>query len=507
MILCNRKLLRKQYFYSLIDEFVDYLEMKEAVEVKTYQELAENIKNGKILDFMEYYSICLDEVHYFIQDSDFNGMGTYPLFVAIMLAGVGKQMIFMSATIDFMRPFISDMLQESRNYWWTYYLDKAQTPFREYSPEHIEILEPTRDFVENYNYLQCIYVPDEETLCHKIAESDGKSIIFIDDKKAAENFVTMLKNMGKMTESEICVLHADNLENDENSEVIKALTMANKLISKVLITTSVLDNGVSIKDREVKNIVIMTESEVSFKQMLGRVRSECVEEKLMLYFVPRSAEYYERREIQYRRIIEKYEEIKKRTLKNCIQEILEVMLYGNEEEKAVYKKFIIYFHQNFYIDDSMKMRELSCKKGNLYFAVNPFAIKKISDAYMTAAKLHKLARTNSLRVIYEQLEWIGLNKEDLQIEDSSYLKKRSEEFLHKLISVNEFTNKELVRFKEEINAEFGKEFFRDIVAKKGAFETEKFKKILQRFNCELREFKGKDGKKRYSVVEKGRDCK
>lgn len=506
LIICNRKLLRRQYFYDLVMQFDNYEEMETAVEIKTYQELATRIKGGKGLDFTEYRVLCLDEVHYFVQDADFNGNGTYPLFVAIMKAGMNKQMIFLSATIDCIIPFIKEITYMSHLYWKSLYMKDLCGFPSICDKECAEIIEATHNFEESYKYLRCICVPDEETLCQKIAESDGKSIIFIDDKKVAADFVAILENTGKVARKEICVLHADNLENDENNEIIKVLTMANKLLPKVLLTTSVLDNGVSVEDKDVKNIVIMTESEISFKQMLGRVRCECVEEKLTLYLVPRSAEYYERREKQYGEVMQKYEEIKKRTLRNCLTEIWEAMFFGDVDEKALYRKFIIFFHQKLYIDDSDEMRRLSCKMENMYFSVNPFAIQKISDAYMVASKFHKLSRNGKFDVIYEQLRWIGLDSEDLQIEDSSYLKERNEEFLHKLLCVNEFTNKELIRFKEEINAEFGKELFRDIVVKKGAFETEKLKKILLRFNCELQEFKGKDGKKRYSVVKKVEDC-
>ncbi len=506
LIICNRKLLRKQYFYDLIMEFDNYEEMEAIIEIKTYQELAAEIKNSKALSFAEYRVICLDEVHYFVQDADFNGIGTYPLFVAIMKAGMDKQMIFLSATIDCIIPFIKEITYMSHRYWMSYYMEELCGFPSICDKECAEIIEATHNFEESYEYLRCICVPDEETLCQKIAESDGKSIIFIDDKKVAADFVAILENTGKVARKEICVLHADNLENDENNEIIKVLTMANKLLSKVLLTTSVLDNGVSVKDKDVKNIVIMTESETSFKQMLGRVRCECVEEKLTLYFVPRPAEYYERREKQYGRVMQKYKEIKRRTLQNCLTEIWESMFFGDVDEQALYRKFIIFFHQKLYIDDSDEMRRLSCKMGNMYFSVNPFAIQKISNAYMVASKFHKLARNGKFDVIYEQLQWIGLGKNDLQIEDSSYLERRKEEFLSKLLSVKEFTNKEFGEFKDAINNEFGKEFFRDIVSKRGSFETEKFKKILLRFDCELEESLGEDGKKRYSVIRKGRDC-
>ena len=43
---------------------------------------------------------------------------------------------------------------------------------------------------------------------------------------------------------------------------------------KVLITTSVLDNGISLEDSSLRNIAIISNSRLSFIQMLGRIR-EC----------------------------------------------------------------------------------------------------------------------------------------------------------------------------------------------------------------------------------------
>ena len=46
LILCNRKLLRKQYLGQLTQEFDSYAEFNDAVEVKTYQELANTLASG-----------------------------------------------------------------------------------------------------------------------------------------------------------------------------------------------------------------------------------------------------------------------------------------------------------------------------------------------------------------------------------------------------------------------------------------------------------------------------
>ena len=85
LILCNRTLLRQQYLNDVIQKFDTYSDLVGSVEVRTYQDLAcELRKNGK-LSLGEYSTICCDECHYFYADSDFNGFGTYLLLQALIM--------------------------------------------------------------------------------------------------------------------------------------------------------------------------------------------------------------------------------------------------------------------------------------------------------------------------------------------------------------------------------------------------------------------------------------
>lgn len=509
LILCNRKLLRKQYIYDAALKFKRYKEMEEALEIKTYQELARALQQGERPEnlFTRYAVICLDEVHYFYADSDFNGMGTYSLFQAIIMAGLGKEMIFISATIDCVLPFIQKTTFMCRTYMLDRHNEIGIYSSRIFDAECKEFLSPVPYRDRSYDFLNCFCVRDRKTLCQKIAESEGKSIIFIDDKKWVEQFSEELEMAG-MRAKEICKLNAEILDNDESNVVIKNLVLANRLLPKVLITTSVLDNGVSIKDSGAENIVILTESEVSFKQMLGRIRHEYIRDKVNLFFLLRPAEYFEMREIQCRKFLDVYEEIKLKTLERCLPEILSKLFSCKDDEmKSIYRKMIIAVPDYLAIDQSPEMRRLSCRKGNLVFLVNPLAVQKIGDLYLQESRFHKLARMDLINVPIEQLKWIGLTQNDLQILNSSYFEEKEKRFIEKLLSMKDFTNEEYSKFKEEINQEYGKDFFRDIVEKKGSFSKEKLKLILEKYGCELEECEGTDKKMRYSIHLKCKEAK
>ena len=60
------------------------------------------------------------------------------------------------------------------------------------------------------------------------------------------------------------------------------MILKNKFDSQILISTSVIDNGVSIIDKSVKNIVIISFDKISFLQKLGRKRLD-ENEKITIY--------------------------------------------------------------------------------------------------------------------------------------------------------------------------------------------------------------------------------
>lgn len=508
LILCNRKLLRKQYFYDIVMKFDCYQDMDNALQLMTYQELVVKMRRGERPEewFQDYAVICLDEVHYFYHDSDFNGGGTYPLLLAIMMAGLGKEMVFMSATIDCVLPFIRKMTLMCQNQKREEFRDRGIYSASILDKECIEFVTPVDYKEQVWDYLKCICMPDRKSLCKRIAESDGKSIFFIDDKKMADEFFKDLEAYG-VRSNEICRLNADNLDTDENNPVVKSLVMANRLIPKILLTTSVLDNGVSIKDPDVKNLIILTESKVSFLQMLGRIRCESVNGKINLLFLLRPAEYFERREIQCKRFLEIYEQIEEKGLNKCFSEILPILLSGKEDDmKTIYHKMIVSVPDYLMFDTSSTIKKLSCRKGDLFFMVNPLAVQKIGDLYIMESRFHKLARINPINVVIEQLKWLGLGREDLQIEASTYLEERKREFFDKLLCMKEFTNEQYSKFKQDLNTEFGNEFFRDIVEKNNvSFSKEKLRFILNRYGFELEECEGADKKVRYSICLKSEE--
>ena len=136
------------------------------------------------------------------------------------------------------------------------------------------------------------------------------------------------------------------------------------------------------------------------------------------------------------------------------------------------------------------------------FYVNEFAKLKTGDMYLAESCCYDLAVKDPLQVAYEQMAWIGKEPDELQILESEYRKKREQEFIKKILTVQKFTSEEIREFKVKLVKEFKKEFFDDTLSKNGTISNEKLKDICARFGLELLENETENRKKIYTIKEK-----
>lgn len=479
LILCNRRLLREQYWASVIARFERYSELEKSVEIKTYQQLAEEVRSGVEVKtmFSEYQMVCCDECHYFYADADFNGFGTYVLLQTIVLASIAKTTIFMSATMNEVRPLIKQTIGACMQK-----LRYEGNDLQLYSGCE-EIVEVNLGYLADYSRFQCYSVPELETLCSIIAKDDKKSIIFIDNKRLALEMKETFKKCG-VNAMDVMILNAKNLDEEENSALIRNLTMNHRVLPKVLITTSVLDNGISIESPEVGNIAIVTESKISFLQMLGRVRVGYVE-RCNLYFVEREPEYFKYRAEQYKRVLDFFDSIENMKLRgNCYGPL--AVVWENEEEELVnlYRKTLVLSREDidFY---SWGSERIWLSYGNAKLSVNEFAREKIGDMYLVESLLYELAVDSPLHVIEQQMMWLDKTPDELIVLKSKYLEERKAELLEKLRSVQGYTSKQMTSFKEELAKEFRTDFFPELVFKNQSFSFGKLEQICEKYGLKL----------------------
>lgn len=484
-ILCNRRLLREQYLYDLAEMYTRYYIMNEQVQLFTYQTLAEYIMKGqnlgKVLE--EFDVIVCDEAHFFYADADFNVYGTFVLLQVLIKICIHKCVLFISATADEVIPLLDRTLELCGK---TYGI----------SEEFCSMKVIDYSYLSDYSRFRCFFVEDVQSLCRRIGESPKKTIVFIDDKTKAEELKRKLLDISDIKEKAIFTLNADVLDECSNSKEVQQLVVGHRILPKVLITTSVLDNGVSVHDTDVGNVVIATDSKLSFIQMLGRIRSESSAE-CNLYLYPRDEKYYARRIEQTKGKMQKIA-----TLEQSIQlRKSDLVMQLWDEVDTFYRNMAVLVEEAeiYYRCDTMPVRILC---GDFALAVNEFAKEKTGNMTLAYRRFFKAAMHHQVEVAKAQIAWIGKTPDDLIVLKSTYREERIQELKQRLLAIKNVSKEELQEIKSKLARDFREDLIGDIVTKNLSFSKEKLIEICKRYNLKLIEDKASDGKKIYTVVEK-----
>ncbi|MCI8851754.1 MAG: DEAD/DEAH box helicase family protein [Erysipelotrichaceae bacterium] len=497
LILCNRRLLRQQYGFELADYYDCYRELIAGVDVLTYQALAEKSSDYQAFQRMlkEYDIVICDETHYFYGDSDFNSVGTYSLLQKIILACFYKCIIMITATFSEVKPLIEKTYKKCAE-------KLSQNGNIGIHFSQFRYCNDIYDFQSwcDYSRLTCLYTYDVETLVEEIANSEKKTLVFIDDKQKAEAFKKMLIKTNGVKDNEVFLLNAQIMDERIHDEVIQALAVQHKVRPKIIITTSVLDNGISIHDEDVGNIVIATDSRVSFIQMVGRIRAESTRQ-CNLYIFPRDFRYYEKRISQYEEKMRWYEELEEGNLDLYALDLLRYGWIGKDGKAEFLRNAIVITDKSteYYTE---RKSNVYIQRGEVTLAINEFAKEKTGNMLLAMKRFYKLSLQSPERVAQEQIAWLGKKPEELCVLDSSYQVKREEELKKTLLQIQEFSLEQLSKMKAQLAKEFRKDLLKDIVKKDGSFSKEKLQDICADFGLYLETTEGKDKKNRYTVKEK-----
>lgn len=255
---------------------------KEFADVMTYQSLLEQMRHLEKVQangVSKYIYIICDEAHFFTSDAMFNPH-THKILSAIVKLFSNAIRVYMSAT-----PY--ECLEYIIKYESIY---KSQCPMAFYH------------FKRDYSYLNIFSYSSIRELYNEIVMSvnhDGKKwLIFIDDKEKCKTVKEELEVYGndagcpmiiEYEDSKISKIFAVDATSKKNEDY-RAIVEAEKLIgdTRVLITTSVLDNGVNLTG--IDNIVISDMSKVKCLQMVGRARVKGYDPKTL--YIKRFDEKY-----------------------------------------------------------------------------------------------------------------------------------------------------------------------------------------------------------------------
>ncbi len=276
---------------------VDALEKIEVfsnVTVITYHKLLRYFSEKDKEWFASFDFVVLDECHFFYSDAAFNPYTWYILEESVKRFRNCVR-IYMSATID-------DVVEPIRYFEGDAFTDKSS-------------LEPfAYQFPRDYSSYQQNYFSELGHIKDCILESPQKEkwVVFV-EKKETGKWLTDCLNEGK----EDMAVYLDsgsrrssNIAERITWEMVKA---EGKFKERVLVTTSVLDNGFSIRDKNICHIVLCTNDKTEFLQELGRCRLE-KDQTVNLY-------------------IKKLENVEHRKRKNIYQQYHELAIayYGKDE--------------------------------------------------------------------------------------------------------------------------------------------------------------------------------
>ena len=227
------------------------------VTVITYHKLlryfSQKEKNeSSWFDSFDY--VVLDECHFFYSDALFNPY-TWYILGKIVEKFKNSVRIYMSATLD-------DVIEPIRYFEGCNFDDKSDLkPF-------------VYQFPKDYSQYKQHYFSDISQVENLIIESrkNEKWLIFVDNKTEGKKLSKRLNEKGVITT--YLDSRSRTSEKDEEQLAWNKLKTKGTLEGKVLITTSVLDNGFSIRDKDIWHIVLCTHDKTEFLQELGRCRLE-----------------------------------------------------------------------------------------------------------------------------------------------------------------------------------------------------------------------------------------
>lgn len=341
----------------------------------TYQTLAEMLTvdlSFRNIPFFNY--VVMDEVHFFLEDSEFNSKIQRLLRWKEQIQCDVE--IYISATIE-------DILVEFgfwNTEWQTIYEDEIVTIRERWAHDIVRRLKGEKELLFYYSlpfefpkYNISVYddIIDVVDVINK-DKSDEKWILFQSNKETARKLVA------RQIEANVAVVTAE----DKECRAMKEIVENQRFDEKVLITTKVLDNGISIHDINVKNILLETTSKTEFIQMLGRRRIKDGEDVELNLFIPRlSAGYF--RSLLFQKVKPMLE------LTECSQvQLMDKLMESDQNYRAVKALY-------------------DCIDGK--FILNPLARQRLIEKKVYYERMIGLMEVNENAFVEEQLGWLGIS--------------------------------------------------------------------------------------------------
>lgn len=212
------------------------------LEIMTYQKIEHELLDSNSSFSLDNYNyIVCDEFHYFLNDAEFNNY-TDLSFNIILNSRSTK--ILMSATGNIALDYIKRLTDKKIKLY---------------------------DFGNNINISELNFYNKKDTLYYlarEIINNNEKGILFIKSAEKAYELYRTYKN-----NAIFCCGRSSEYYRYVDSDIIESLLKNEKFDTNLLITTTVLDCGITIKDKNLKHMVIDNIFDIdTIIQCLGRKR-------------------------------------------------------------------------------------------------------------------------------------------------------------------------------------------------------------------------------------------
>lgn len=236
LMLVNRACLKKEFNIEITND-----NKNDTIDVMTYQTLESFYRNNHMpYDLSKYEYIVCDEAHYFFNDSVFN---KYTQVSYDTIENNDKTKIFMSATLD-------NLID---------WFDFKDTPIKKYT------IDSNYDYANITFFNKKLYIYD---LLRSLKSMDEKCIVFMQDIQLAYEIYQMFKDDALF----LCSESNKEYYKYVNSLAIDNMLKNNKFEQLFMISTTVFENGNTLKDKDLNHMIIALNDIESIQQCIGRKR-------------------------------------------------------------------------------------------------------------------------------------------------------------------------------------------------------------------------------------------
>jgi len=243
LLLTNRDILKDQFIHEIIEDDEDGI-----IKVVNYQSIETKIIYDIPLE--EYDYIVCDEYHYLFNDT-FNFCTDISL--DYILGQTFNTKILLSATSTVPIKYLEEVKQ-------------------------LEIIK--YEIESNYDYIDKLYFYENDDVILKLLNElpENEKAIYFTKANVSYDFSKQIEDSAF-----ICSKHNSKFRRHINEEEKQNIIENEMFDSKILFTTIALDNGVNIKDTQLKHIIIDTFDLDTIQQCLGRKRIINEDEKVIVY--------------------------------------------------------------------------------------------------------------------------------------------------------------------------------------------------------------------------------